>query len=178
MSCLHNRGYRNPIICSDQLKLSEPSNDNIAITEVKICLAAHAQRLAEGQRPVEPSLAFWKSFSPEQIQAAQNLYYGFQRLYGGSGYRTQDYSFMPKVKSTSQIWGDRYGDLFLTWVQKVKAERLSLVAILEVLMFGQSCRSVDKQLGRRKGYARKNLAAGLDLYDDLRGEHTRIEKNT
>lgn len=178
MSCLHNRVYRNPIIRSDQLNLSEPSNDNIAITEVKVCLATHARRLSQGQRPVESPLAFWKSFPPEQIQAAHNLYYGFQRLYGGSGYRTQDYNFMPKVKSTSQVWGDRYGDLFLVWAQKVKAEGLSLVAILEVLMFGQSCRSVDKQLGRRKGYARKNLAAGLDLYDDLRGEYTRLEKNT
>ncbi len=168
MSCLRNRVYRNPIIHSDRLNLSEPANDNIAITEVRECLAEHAERLSQGARPIELPLAFWKSFSSEQVQAAQNLYYGFQRLYGGSGYRTQDYNFMPKVKSTSQVWGDRYGDLFIVWAQRVKAERLSLTAMLEILVFGQSCRAVDKKLGRRKGYARKNLAAGLDLYGHLR----------
>ena len=178
MSCLQKRFYRNPIICSDQLNLSEPSNDNVAVAEVMVCLSSHAERLSQGKRPASPPLAFWQSFSAEQVQAAQHLYYGFQRRYGGSGYRTQDYRFMPKVKSTSQAWGDEYTGLFLGWANQVKAEGLSLVAILEVLVFGQSCRAVDKQLGRRKGYTRKNLAAGLDLYEDLRGKHTRIEKKT
>ncbi|MEP4190083.1 MAG: hypothetical protein ABJN51_03320, partial [Sneathiella sp.] len=53
---------------------------------------------------------------------------------------------------------------FSIWVKKAAAEKIQIGAVLDILAFGRSCRQLDKELCKRKGFAKRNLIEGLDIY--------------
>ncbi len=166
-----------PINKPGKLRIAPAANDNIPLRIIRDTLRENEQRVQQGDTPIRQQLAFWRAFTPDQVRYAQHIYSGFLRLYGGS-VRTQDYAFMPRGKSPQAQRSTLSEELFSRWARAGITEGVDLTAILEILIFGLSCRQVDKKHGRRKGFAKENLVLGLELYADLKSKHTKIEKTT
>ncbi|WP_025898602.1 hypothetical protein [Sneathiella glossodoripedis] len=160
-----------------KFNVNPAANENIPQQEIQKALRENERRIQAGEAPVRKQLAFWRSFSDAQIQHAQQIYVGFLRLYGG-GLRTQDYSFMPRATSFGEGRPTASEELFSLWARTGVVEDVQLTPILEILIFGLSCRQVDRKQGRRKGYARENLVRGLALYARLQEKYTKLEKTT
>ena len=167
-----------PIVHPDYLRVGVPANTNIAPEEIRRCLSDNAARAASGGGKVRRQGAFWRGFSDGQIRSAQKLYAGFLRLYGGAGFRTQDYRFLPKVRSVAVDQISVLEESFSRWAREAQGEGISVASVLDIIVFGLSCREVDGKLRKRKGFARKNLEFGLDFYERLQMSYTNLEKNT
>lgn len=65
---------------------------------------------------------------------------------------------------------------FVLWAQAMKAEALSIGAVVEVCVDNRSLSACDRLYGRRHGWARWQLDRGLALYCDLHGLWPRIRR--
>lgn len=166
------------IVRSEDLNIGEAANENMPETQIRDCLRENEERIKRGERPTGQQLAFWRSFTAPQIRNAEYIYAGFQRTYASSGLRTQNYTFMPRGQMRGSERSTRAEALFSEWARKGYALNVSVTAILEILVFGYSCRHVDQSHQKRKGFARGNLIAGLELYENLKSRHTTLEKMT
>ena len=166
------------IVSSSDLNVGQAANENIPEAQIRDSLAENERRLKQGDVPTRQQLAFWRSFSVTQVRNAQFIYAGFQRIYASSGVRTQNYSFMPRAQNNNSERSTRAEELFSKWARKGWEVDISVTAILEVLVFGYSCREIDQRHQKRKGFAKQNLIAGLELYEELRQQHTKLEKTT
>ena len=145
------------------------ANDNIPMREVAECLMANRQ-LSEESRPGRKNKRLWDSLSDDEAEAAQKIYYGFQILVSGGGYKTQ--SFTPVVVRRFERT-EHHSDLvefFTIWARKA-ARDISVTSVLDVLVFGKSFRDIDREKQKRKGFAKKNLLEGLGIYIELFGRH-------
>jgi len=154
-----------------------PANTNISPTEIEACLKANANNFTSG-KPPRRQKQLWEGFGDTQLTAARHIYLGFQLRYGGVGLRTQSYSVAPRVKRYGNDHNSELDELFSIWARTAFAENVSVGAVLDILVFGKSCREIDRYYAKRKGFARKNLESGLDMYRGLRQEYTIMEKNT
>jgi hypothetical protein len=59
--------------------------------------------------------------------------------------------------------------LYTRWVKECARTKIIHGAIIDILVFGQSCRAQDKDRKLRSGSSKRNLQAGLSLYCRLRG---------
>jgi hypothetical protein len=112
-------------------------------------------------------------WSTWEQDAAERIYSGFQSLTGGMGFTCQ--SFERRSPGNSRV-ADRAVDMasrFVTWSTRATRERIDVSSVLDVLVFGMTCRDVDRFAHRRKGWCSSNLTAGLQLYCRLRGWPTK-----
>lgn len=166
-----------PVSKAGKIRAGTVANDNIPLRIIRDTLRENEKRLQSGDMPIRQQLVFWRAFTADQVRYAQHIYSGFQRLYGGS-VRTQSYSFMPRGNSPQTTRSTLSEELFSHWAREGITEGVELTAILEILIFGLSCRQVDKKHGRRKGFAKENLVRGLELYASLKSKYTKLEKTT
>ena len=78
--------------------------------------------------------------------------------------RTQSFSALPP--STGSI-EERQSDLvrrFMRWAVSTQKEGLSVAAVLDIIVFGKSFRTVDRERQKRNGFARSQLLDSLELY--------------
>ncbi len=138
------------------------ANNNIPIREVADYLVANREQ-AEQCRPRRQDRRLWSSLSDDECRAAQQIYYGFQILVSGSGFKTQ--SFKPVVDG-HRGWVEPDSELvefFTAWARGA-ARDISVTSVLDILVFGKSCREIDRERQKRKGFAKKNLREGLEIY--------------
>lgn len=115
------------------------------------------QRKAGGSR-------FFSILSDEQMRASEMIARGFHLRTTGLGMRTQSFSWQPKSTGSAD---DRQLDLmrrFTVWAVAVQRKGLSLAAVLDIIVFEKSCRTVDRERKKRNGFARSQLLESLDLY--------------
>ncbi len=118
----------------------------------------------------------WESFTPDQERAARRIQETAARITAGTEARIGRYDGMP-AGGTPGVPGDdpdaeqlrALKDRYTAWVRACRDEGVSHAAVLDVLLFGQSCRATDRARRKRKGWAKANLMAGLDLYCRLAG---------
>lgn len=157
---------------STAISLKEPANDNIADKEIAECLEKHASK-SGSERSFRNEKKFWKSLSPSEFKSAQQLYYGFQLLVSGIGYRTQSFSGMPMKSSENTGYQSDLINDFQVWVVLARGKNICIGAFLDLLVFGQSCREIDRSYRRRKGFAKENLVRGLALYIESKKHYFR-----
>jgi len=58
---------------------------------------------------------------------------------------------------------------YIEWTKQCHREKISHAMIIDILVFGASCRQQDLDRRLRRGKARKNLMDGLTLYCLLQG---------
>jgi len=157
---------------SATMPLKEPANDNIADKEIAECLERHAA-ISCSERHFRNEKKFWKSLSPFEFKSAQQLYYGFQLLVSGIGYRTQSFAGMPLKTIKDSGYQSDLIDEFQIWVAHAKCKGICISAFLDLLVFGQSCREIDRRYRRRKGFAKDNLVRGLALHFESKKHYFR-----
>ncbi|MCG8492269.1 MAG: hypothetical protein MI743_11685 [Sneathiellales bacterium] len=157
---------------SAAFSLKRPANDNLADKEIAECLEKHAS-MSGSERYFRTEKKFWKSLSPSEFKSAQQLYYGFQLLVSGIGYRTQSFSGMPVTSMENTGHQSDIVSDFQVWIVHARGNGVCLGAFLDLLVFGQSCREIDRSYRRRKGFAKDNLVKGLTLYLDLKKHYFR-----
>ncbi len=111
---------------------------------------------------------FRLDLSADQLRAADMIMRGFHLRTDGLGMRTQSYGWQPRGSGGgNERWESEVMRRFLGWAVRAQGEGLSVAAALDVIVFGKSCRQVDRERRRRAGFARDNLLGSLDLYLQL-----------
>ncbi|MBL4906404.1 MAG: hypothetical protein JKX94_03055 [Sneathiella sp.] len=118
-------------------------------------------------KPRKPDKRLWDSLSEDQDKAARQIYYGFKLLVGETGFRTQGFSGMPRMTSNRYDGSSDLVEKYRLWARSVCKTGVSVHGVIDILIFGKSCREVDRELRKRKGFAKKNLLAGLGFFLDL-----------
>ncbi len=102
--------------------------------------------------------------SEGQLRAAELILRGFHLRTDGLGMRTQSWGGPPRGRGASEDWQQALMRRFLHWAVAAQGEGLSVAAALDFIVFGKSCRAIDRERRRRSGYARRNLLDSLELY--------------
>lgn len=135
-----------------------PANNNYAAPGT-----THGQAAKKRYRGADGRL--FAQMSVSQLRAAEQISLGFTLRTAGLGFRTQSFTRQPTATGNS---GARHLELmqgFTGWAMRLPECGLSLSAALDILVFGKSCRAVDKARRKRNGFARTNLMESLALFE-------------
>ena len=113
----------------------------------------------------EPRL--FSMLTDDQVRIAEKISRGFHLRTAGLGMRTQNYSRLPSSTGNTEDWQVELMRRFMLWAVRVQEAGLSLSAVLDVIIFGKSCRAVDRARKKRNGYARAQLNDALALYEKI-----------
>ncbi|USG59943.1 hypothetical protein NBZ79_12225 [Sneathiella marina] len=116
------------------------------------------------RRSAAPERLFTQ-MSASQIRAAERIMLGFRLRTVGLGFRTQSFSRMPTSSGNSGAWHLELMRGFVQWAARMQEQGLSVTAALDILVFGKSCRAVDKARRKRNGFAKENLMKSLYLFE-------------
>lgn len=113
----------------------------------------------------------WSSFTPDQERAATRIGAAFAVIERGVGLQE---SMLARVmrgdgSGGSGLPSKALVDDYFAWGRECARRGISHAAIMDVLGYGKSCRTVDGERRRRKGWIRDELGLGLDLYCTLKG---------
>lgn len=135
-----------------------PANNNIAATgKTKGRPAKKRYRVADSR--------LFTQMSVSQVRVAERITLGFQLRTAGLGFRTQSFSRQPTGNGNSGAWHLELMQGFMAWALRMQDCGLSLTAALDILVFGKSCRAVDKARRKRNGFAKQNLMESLALFE-------------
>lgn len=114
----------------------------------------------------------WDQMTLHQQEAALKIDYGYNIMSKGLGYRISS-------ADKERISGSRKHDIndfqaeqmrfYIHWANICIKENLCHAACIDILIFGKSCRQVDKDRRIRKGWAKHNLFECLSIFCDLKG---------
>ncbi|HYD19653.1 MAG TPA: hypothetical protein VEF76_14360 [Patescibacteria group bacterium] len=128
-------------------------------------------QLTTGARRRIVDARLWDGMSATQQEAAHNIALTFETLSAGLGFSTVNWERIPGAGGTNNALEgrERLVSLYAEWTKRCRERDISHSLIVDILVFGFSCRAIDRDLGKRSGHARRNLMAGLTLYCRLRG---------
>lgn len=137
----------------------------------KISVRLTAERSVEKchRRIVDSRL--WEAMSAPEQEAALEIALAYETMGRGLGYVQSDWQRIPGCKGASQAteMHSRLINQYIDWTKACHKKKVSHAMIVDILVFGFSCRKVDHDRRMRSGSARQNLLAGLSLYSRLRG---------
>ena len=124
-----------------------------------------AGEMRQARRKRARADGFRLDLSADQLRAADMIMRGFHLRTDGLGMRTQSYGWQPRGSGGgNERWESDVMRRFLGWATRAQGDGLSVAAALDVIVFGKSCRQVDRERRRRAGFARDNLLGSLNLY--------------
>ncbi len=148
-------------LCPPSFAVRVAANNNASDAEIDECLRSHLVR-DKNEKPRKADRRLWDSFSDDQIRAAQLIYTGFKMRVSGADIRTQVFSCMPRGHFNLNNTSSDLLEKFAIWSREAHESGISIGCILDIVVFGKSCREVDREHCKRKGFAKKNLLSGLD----------------
>lgn len=113
----------------------------------------------------------WDAMSAAQQDAALQIALAFETMGRGLGYVSSDWQRIPGARGAGNA-GAAHSRLihgYVEWTKQCHREKISHAMIVDILVFGFSCRQQDRDRRLRSGSARKNLMDGLTLYCLLQG---------
>lgn len=112
----------------------------------------------------------WEAMSGFQQEAALEISDTFEGITAGTA---------PKIQNLERTGGKaghpastahiEETEAYWRWAESVQRAGLSHAAVVDILIIGESCRTVDASRHKRKGWAMENLLACLNLYCQLQG---------
>ncbi len=144
-------------------------------------LDGRGKRVLRSARRRKIDARLWDGLSSHQQDAAEAIVQAYQDIVRGLGFSTMLFQ-QPEVILALTHHGPEFTRedrvaaryrAFSWWVSRAELNEIDWQAILAVLIEGFSVREVDCRAGRRKGWARQNLADGLDLFCRLKGWPTK-----
>lgn len=109
------------------------------------------------------------SLTGQQQDAALEISLAFEMMGRGLGYATSDWTRVPGGGGNI---GDAHARLigdYVSWTKICHAEKISHSMIIDILVYGFSCRALDRDRRMRGGASKNNLLGGLTLYADMKG---------
>ncbi|MZR30909.1 hypothetical protein [Sneathiella litorea] len=100
-----------------------------------------------------------------QIRASEMIARGFHLRTAGLGMRTQSYNWQPSSKGNMEDWQVDVMRRFMRWAVAAQAAGILVSVVLDIIVFGKSCRTVDRERQKRNGFARAQLLKGVELYN-------------
>jgi hypothetical protein len=146
----------------------EKHSPTVPVKTVRTTVSAVSQPQTQ-RRIVDARL--WAALTPAQQTSALEIALAFETLGRGLGYIASDWKRIPGCRGQSNA-ADAHARLvntYIDWTQRCQRKKVSHAMIVDVLVFGFSCRQVDRDRRQRTGTARKNLVDGLCLYCALKG---------
>ncbi len=113
----------------------------------------------------------WDALSAEQQDAAFFIDHAYQLITRGLGYRISKYSPITG-HATKEMAHEKDADrmnFYFKWAETCNKRKYTHAACLDVLVFGKTCRKIDRERRMRNGWAKQNLHDCLTLYAELRG---------
>jgi len=113
----------------------------------------------------------WENMTAQQQDAALEIALAFEVMGRGLGYATSDWTRVPGGGGNA---GEAHGRLindYIGWTVACQKHKVSHSMIIDILVYGFSCRALDSDRRVKTGAARQNLIEGLMLYVKLRGWH-------
>lgn len=135
------------------------------------CVRLEADNIPARSRRRILDARLWEAMNGAQQQAALEITRAYEALARGLGYTVSDWERLPGTANTltpAEIHRRMIGN-YNDWTALCRRERLSHSMIVDVLVFGVTCRALDRDRRVKKGACRENLMAGLNLYAKLRG---------
>lgn len=135
-------------------------------------LRGHGQRTTDRHQRRLLDARLWDSLTPPQQDAALEIAATYQRFSGSLGYKMMDPHRLPggqKSPDDPSVHQTHILSLYFDWAKTCQKQKHSHAMTVDILVFGHSCRQVDKERRQRRGTARQNLVDCLNLYCDLRG---------
>lgn len=108
----------------------------------------------------------WDAMTSPQQRAALQIVAAYEAMSRGLGRVTSDWARVPGSGGASALSDgqSRFLDLYMDWVTACQKKKISHAMIVDVLVFGKSFRTVDRERRQRAGSARRNMMDGLDTY--------------
>lgn len=116
-------------------------------------------------------LRLWESLAPPQQDAALDIAHACNLLSRGIGFAQSDWEKLPGAGNGMDIGSEmaQLSGLYAAWAKACRMAHINHESILDILVFGQNCRTQDRDRRLRSGSSKKNLVAGLSAYCRLRG---------
>lgn len=124
---------------------------------------------APRQRIVDARL--WEAMTSAQQDAALQIALAFETMGRGLGYVISNWQRIPGCRGQVNA-AEAHGRLirgYIDWTKACHKRKISHAMIVDILVFGFSCRAQDKERRQRRGTARENLLDGLSLYCEMKG---------
>lgn len=127
------------------------------------------QRSATQRRVTDARL--WDSMTAPQQQAAQDIAFAFESMTKGLGFTTVNWERLPGATGPNNAIECRERMLadYVGWTKLCHSQDVSHSMIIDVLVFGFSCRALDHDRRVRSGWSRRNLLRGLAAYCKMKG---------
>lgn len=156
-------------------QLGKPANVNISREVIADCVRRNTEANKNGTIPRSQS-SFWQNFAGEHVAAAEKIYRGFVLTYGAHLPRTQSYQLVPGKGAPVLTRASDLEELFAIWARAAANEKILIGTVLDIIVFGKSCRKADQEASKRKGFAKQNLVDALELYLMVAKKYTKMEK--
>jgi hypothetical protein len=113
----------------------------------------------------------WEAMGDARQQAAIEIALAYETMGRGLGYVVSDWRRIPGARGPSNVAEAhaRLINAYIDWTKHCHKAKVSHSMIVDVLVFGFSCRALDRERRVRAGASRDNLLAGLALYAELKG---------
>ena len=132
--------------------------------------AARGQEKQDARRRITDA-RLWDAMTPTQQDAALQIAHAFETSSRGLGYITSDWQRIRGGGGVNNI-GERHAGLLRSygeWAALCTKNNVSHSLVIDVLVFGFSCRALDRDRRQGQGFARANLMEALWLYADIKG---------
>lgn len=136
---------------------------------VTLRLTATKETVKSQRRIVDARL--WDAMSPSQQRAAVEIATAFETMGRGLGYVASDWQRIPGATGPSSAAEahSRLINTYIDWTRRCHGRKVSHAMVIDILVFGFSCKALDRDRRVRAGAARENLLEGLSLYAEIRG---------
>jgi len=112
----------------------------------------------------------WDSLAAPQQDAAREIALACEVLGQGLGYAASNWEKIPGSRANNALeCFERLVAGYVAWARRCGQEGISHSLVVDIVVYGFSCRALDRDRRAATGTARRNLARGLALYCRLKG---------
>lgn len=112
----------------------------------------------------------WDAMTQAQQDAAHEIALACEVLGQGLGYASSNLERISGSRSNNALeCRERLVAFYTLWTARCRQERISHSLVVDILVYGFSCRALDGDSRVRAGTARRNLVRGLALYCRMKG---------
>lgn len=113
----------------------------------------------------------WDAMEPAHQRAATEIALAFETMGRGLGYIVTDWKRIPGAggPASAAEMHSRLINCYIDWTKRCHRQNISHSMIVDILVFGFSCKALDRDRRVKTGFSRENLMQGLVLYSEMKG---------